>query len=99
MTNQNSSHTIGYLRVSTDTQDLDKNRADILTLANKENLGRVRFVEEKVSGKVPWRKRKIAAVLGLAGPKLHIWAFGGTNSVHFMPPTAPNTLPRFRLAS
>ena len=63
MTNQNSSHTIGYLRVSTDTQDLDKNRADILTLANKENLGRVRFVEEKVSGKVPWRKRKIAAVL------------------------------------
>ena len=36
---------------------------------------------------------------GLAGPKLHIWAFGGTNSVHFMPPTAPNTLPRFRLAS
>jgi len=63
MANQNPSHTIGYLRVSTDTQDLDKNRDDILTLANKEDLGRVRFVEEKVSGKVPWRKRKIAAVL------------------------------------
>lgn len=55
--------TIGYLRVSTDAQDLKKNRADILMLANKEGLGRVHFVEEKVSGKTPWRKRKIANVL------------------------------------
>lgn len=54
---------IGYLRVSTDAQDLEKNRADILMLANKEGLGRVQFVEEKVSGKTPWRKRKIADVL------------------------------------
>ncbi|MDO5757595.1 MAG: recombinase family protein [Rhodobacterales bacterium] len=55
--------TVGYLRVSTEAQDLDKNRADILALANREDLGRVDFVEEKVSGKTPWRKRKIAAVL------------------------------------
>lgn len=55
--------TIGYLRVSTDAQDLKKNRADILMLANKEGLGRVHFVKEKVSGKTPWRKRKIANVL------------------------------------
>ena len=60
---ENPSRTVGYLRVSTDNQDLDKNRADILTLANKEDLGRVEFVEEKVSGKVPWRKRRIAAIL------------------------------------
>jgi DNA invertase Pin-like site-specific DNA recombinase len=52
--------TIGYLRVSTGTQDLDKNKADILRLANQEDLGRVQFVEEKVSGKVSWRKRRIA---------------------------------------
>lgn len=52
--------TIGYLRVSTGLQDLDKNKADILRLANQEDLGRVQFVEEKVSGKVPWRKRRIA---------------------------------------
>ena len=38
---ENPSRTVGYLRVSTDNQDLDKNRADILTLANKEELGRV----------------------------------------------------------
>ena len=47
---ENPSRTVGYLRVSTDNQDLDKNRADILTLANKEELGRVEFIEEKVPG-------------------------------------------------
>lgn len=55
--------TIGYLRVSTIDQDLEKNKGDILRLANNKDLGKVVFVEEKVSGKVPWRKRKIAAVL------------------------------------
>jgi hypothetical protein len=52
--------TIGYLQVSTGAQDLDKNKAAILRLANQEDLGRVQFVEEKVSGKVSWRKRRIA---------------------------------------
>ena len=63
MAHSKPSVTIGYLRVSTEGQDLEKNRADILILANKEDLGRVRFVEEKISGKTPWRKRKIAAVI------------------------------------
>ena len=63
MAHSKPSVTIGYLRVSTEGQDLEKNRADILMLANKEDLGRVRFVEEKISGKTPWRKRKIAAVI------------------------------------
>ncbi len=62
-TGSTASKTIGYLRVSTEAQGLDKNRADILALANREDLGRVTFVEEKVSGKIPWRKRKIATVL------------------------------------
>lgn len=55
--------TIGYLRVSTIDQDLEKNKADILFLANNKDLGKVNFVEEKVSGKVSWQKRKIAPVL------------------------------------
>jgi len=55
--------TIGYLRVSTGDQELEKNKADILSLANTHDLGKVHFVEEKVSGRVPWRKRKIAEVL------------------------------------
>jgi len=61
--NRNSSKTIGYLRVSTIDQDLEKNKANILHLANSKDLGKVHFIEEKVSGKVSWRKRKIAAIL------------------------------------
>ena len=58
--------TVGYLRVSTTDQDLDKNKADILGLANSKNLGQVKFVEEKASGRVSWKKRKIAEVLNQA---------------------------------
>jgi DNA invertase Pin-like site-specific DNA recombinase len=55
--------TIAYLRVSTDRQDLEKNKADILHLANEKDVGKVRWVEETVSGKVSWKKRQIAQVL------------------------------------
>ncbi len=57
------SKTIGYLRVSTNDQELEKNKSDILHLANHLNLGRVFFVEEIVSGKVSWKKRKIADII------------------------------------
>jgi DNA invertase Pin-like site-specific DNA recombinase len=56
-------HVTAYLRVSTVDQDLEKNKADILRLANSLEPGHVRFVEEKVSGKVAWRNRKIAEIL------------------------------------
>jgi DNA invertase Pin-like site-specific DNA recombinase len=55
--------TIGYLRVSTADQDLAKNKADILKLANDKDLGKVQFVEEMVSGRVSWKKRKVAELL------------------------------------
>ncbi len=61
--------TIGYLRVSTGEQELEKNKADILRLANTYDLGKVQFVEERVSGKVSWRKRKIADELESLGAK------------------------------
>jgi DNA invertase Pin-like site-specific DNA recombinase len=35
----------------------------IMDLANSKHLGHVEFVEEKISGKVPWRQRKIAEIL------------------------------------
>lgn len=60
---KNSTQTIGYLRVSTIDQDIAKNKADILHLANEKNLGKVHFVEETVSGRVSWHKRKIADVI------------------------------------
>ncbi len=55
--------TIGYLRVSTSDQEIEKNKSDILRLANHLNLGKVNFVEEIVSGKVSWKKRKIAEII------------------------------------
>jgi DNA invertase Pin-like site-specific DNA recombinase len=57
------SRTVAYLRVSTADQDLDKNKADILHLANDMALGHVEWVEEHVSGSVSWRKRGIAWAL------------------------------------
>ena len=55
--------TIAYLRVSTEGQDLEKNKIEILKLANSNKLGNVEFVEEKVSGKISWKKRKIADII------------------------------------
>lgn len=57
------SRNIAYLRVSTIDQDLEKNKADILHLANDRNLGKVEFIQEKVSGKISWKQRKIAPLL------------------------------------
>jgi DNA invertase Pin-like site-specific DNA recombinase len=51
---------IGYLRVSTQDQDLEKNKADILLFANERRLGHVDWVEEKVSGTKGWRTRELA---------------------------------------
>ena len=54
---------IAYLRVSTLEQDNSKNKTDILSLANEKGLGKVEFVEDKISGKVSWKERQIFTVL------------------------------------
>ena len=56
------SRTIGYLRVTTVDQDIEKNKADILNLANEKKLGQVEWVEEKISGIKDWKKRKLGDV-------------------------------------
>lgn len=71
MTTQ-TSKTIGYLRVSTTEQDLEKNKTDILLLANEKRLHQVEFVEEKASGKVTWRKRHIAEIIDNLNPGDHL---------------------------
>jgi DNA invertase Pin-like site-specific DNA recombinase len=55
--------TIAYLRVSTAEQDVEKNKSDVLHLANEKELGKVEWVEEQASGRLSWRKREIAQVL------------------------------------
>lgn len=52
-----------YLRVSTHDQDIEKSKDSVLRFANDRKFGSVRFVEEKVSGKVHWRKRRIAEII------------------------------------
>lgn len=54
---------IAYLRVSTNDQDTEKFKLDILKLAHERKLGRVDFIEEKVSGKIHWKKRKIHEII------------------------------------
>src|SRR5580704_494330 len=60
---KNTSTTFAYLRVSTNDQNLAKNKKDILLLAHSKNLSRVQFVEEIVSGKVNWRERKLGKII------------------------------------
>lgn len=49
-----------YLRVSTIDQDTEKNKAEILTFANNKGfVGKVQFIEEKISGLKSWKKRKL----------------------------------------
>lgn len=55
--------TIAYLRVSTTDQDIEKNKSDILHLANEKGLGKVEWIEEQASGRISWRKREVAQAL------------------------------------
>ena len=55
--------TIAYLRVSTIDQDTEKNKNEILKLANDKDFGKVAFIEEKASGKKSWKERKIKQVI------------------------------------
>ncbi len=59
----NDHYTFAYLRVSTAEQDLEKNKFDILQLANEKGLGQVQWVEEKISGRVHWKKRAVGQIL------------------------------------
>jgi DNA invertase Pin-like site-specific DNA recombinase len=54
---------VAYLRVSTTEQDIEKNKSEILHLANDKSLGKVEFVEEKVSGRIHWKQRKIGEIV------------------------------------
>jgi DNA invertase Pin-like site-specific DNA recombinase len=55
--------TIGYLRVSTMDQDIDKFKSNILSFANSKGLTKVTFKQEKVSGTVHWKKRELGTLL------------------------------------
>ena len=54
---------VAYLRVSTQEQDTQKNQADVLKFANDRKFGTVEFIEEKVSGNIRWKERKIKQII------------------------------------
>jgi DNA invertase Pin-like site-specific DNA recombinase len=54
---------IGYLRVSTEEQDIEKNKAAILSFANEKRLGPIDWIEEKISGTVHWKQRALGQTL------------------------------------
>ena len=55
--------TMAYIRVSTDKQDVENQRLEILKLANDKGLGKVKFIEETISGRKSWRDRLLAPTL------------------------------------
>ena len=58
---------VAYLRVSTESQDTEKNKHDILIWANNRQLGPVQWVEEQVSGCKDWKKRQLFDVVQSLG--------------------------------
>ena len=52
-----------YLRISTDSQDVDNQRHGILEYANRHNLAGLNFVEDTVSGKKKWKDRKLGELV------------------------------------
>lgn len=57
------SRVVGYLRVSTSKQEVEKNKAAIRELADQKGFGMPEWVEEVISTRVHWQKRKIGSLL------------------------------------
>jgi DNA invertase Pin-like site-specific DNA recombinase len=57
------SKTYGYLRISTVLQDLDKNKLAIFEFCDQKNLGKIKFIEETISGTVSFKKRKLGELV------------------------------------
>lgn len=55
--------TYGYLRVSTEQQNTEKFKDEILRYSNSHSLGNVEWVEETVSGKVSWKNRSLGTLI------------------------------------
>jgi len=51
-----------YIRVSTDKQETENQRFEILKYANEKKLGNVEFIEETVSSRKSWKERKIGVL-------------------------------------
>ncbi len=57
-----------YLRVSTDTQDIENQKLGILEYCNARQLVPVEFVEETKSSRISWEDREIGQILARLQP-------------------------------
>jgi DNA invertase Pin-like site-specific DNA recombinase len=57
------SRTYAYIRVSTDKQETENQRFEILKYANEKKLGNVEFIEETVSGRKSWKERQLGKLI------------------------------------
>lgn len=56
----------GYLRVSTEGQDVDSQKLGLLEYANRNGFAPVEIVAEKVSRRMDWTKRELGSLLETA---------------------------------
>jgi putative DNA-invertase from lambdoid prophage Rac len=52
-----------YVRVSTDKQETENQRFEILKYANRKKLGNVEFIEETISGRKSWKNRELGKLI------------------------------------
>lgn len=52
-----------YLRISTDHQDVKNQKLGVLDYCNSRGINSLKFVEDTISGKAPWRDRAIGSIL------------------------------------
>lgn len=57
------SRTIIYLRVSTSSQDLQKNKAELLMFCHEQGFKNPEFVQETISGAKTWRNRELGNII------------------------------------
>jgi putative DNA-invertase from lambdoid prophage Rac len=55
--------TYAYIRVSTDKQETENQRFEILKYANRKKLGSVEFIEETISGRKSWKNRELGKLI------------------------------------
>jgi len=55
--------TYAYLRVSTDKQETENQKYEILKYANDRKLGNVEILEETVSGRKSWKERQLGKLI------------------------------------
>ena len=52
-----------YIRISTDKQETENQRFEILKYANEKKLGNVEIIEETVSGRKSWKDRELGKLI------------------------------------